>query len=402
MPNKKNHSIADELRDFSVADWMNWLDNILLYDVAPPINFINQDSDVIFDMMTFLFNSDIDTINYEEALLRNIDIYKDRSNSECNKFLERLIDGLQIIKMQSSYDLLINILKTEKYCLRKGTDDWGTKVLQILSFHGTLTKEQKYLIKESGFNHLSNIQKNNPAFLQNFISFIRQYYGTIEAYDVLRFCMQCRKDDPEPLFKDLKAVFEDKILEFNYFSSIEFNSSTFSWIKKNHLILKDNQYYSHTLFLISKIVNHPNFLTKIESFYEESEERKAGINLYLFINLLHKNSSIGDKVDIVSWNNLYEDLDDTKLKSEIFRETKSENFFMAEIILSMISSKIEISHTIGDSTVKTLIYNYFNTAFSVVNKWLQVNTDFREMAEKTDGLKMGDNLLRMLKETHSS
>ncbi len=139
MGKRKQHKVEDIVWSYAKNDWIDWISDILKYEVAYPIYTINQESDnVLADMPEWLVENKIETTEYQKALVWHI---KTQINLRQGKiknidYLERLFESLGSIVWETFLDeeYFINILTSEKFDLtRTSRDSLKSELLSILS-----------------------------------------------------------------------------------------------------------------------------------------------------------------------------------------------------------------------------------------------------------------------------
>lgn len=139
MGKRKQHTVEDILWSYTKNDWMDWISNILKYEVAYPIYIINQESDnVLADIPEWLVDNKIETTEYQKALIWHIKAQIDIRQGKIKNidYLEKLFESLGSIAWETFLDeeYFINILTSEKFDLtRTSRDSLKSELLSILS-----------------------------------------------------------------------------------------------------------------------------------------------------------------------------------------------------------------------------------------------------------------------------
>lgn len=120
MGKRKQHKVEDIVWSYTKNDWMDWISDILKYEVAYPIYTINQESDnVLADMPEWLVDNKIETTEYQKALIWHIKAQIDLWQGKIKNidYLERLFESLGSIAWETFLDeeYFINILTSKKF-----------------------------------------------------------------------------------------------------------------------------------------------------------------------------------------------------------------------------------------------------------------------------------------------
>ena len=166
MENSKE-SILEVLRNYTVEDFTNWIDDILTHGVAYPIYTLSSDGDIIVELPHWLKREKIATTNFELAVLEHLKKYDvTKMTNDGQRNFERLLSSLEtsdeLPQLLRGYliDLLVS-KKTDHVVLLRSSDLTLTgELLQIMDntkYELVEVKEIRAYISENFEKRLDDI-----------------------------------------------------------------------------------------------------------------------------------------------------------------------------------------------------------------------------------------------------
>lgn len=263
MGKRKQHKVEDIVWSYTKDDWMDWISDILKYEVAYPVYVINQESDnVLMDMPEWLVENKTETTEYQKALIWHIKNRVDLKSGKITNinYLERLFESLGSITWETFLDeeYFIDILTSEKFdSTRTSRDSLKSELLSILS-NQNISLEKLKKIENYAIRMLSR-KIQDEFFWIGYISIkVRNYPNSLalqlEALSLV-ISLLSKKDLTDD--RILVAIVDTiKEIHFRYAQKSEFISVSQIWRKNEdkketnlvrEKILKaiDNHYFEY-------------------------------------------------------------------------------------------------------------------------------------------------------------
>ncbi len=158
MGKRKQHKVEDIMWSYTKNDWIDWISDILKYEVAYPIYTINRESEnVLMDMPEWLIKNKIDTGEYQKALIWHLKDTVDIQHGSVYNIarVEKLLESLDSIRWDTFIDekFFIDILMSIKFDRFKlSRNSLKNELLSILVYQNLssagIKDLEEYVIRE--------------------------------------------------------------------------------------------------------------------------------------------------------------------------------------------------------------------------------------------------------------
>lgn len=225
------------LKNYSVEQWIQWINDMFRYGVAHPGLPPSDDDDItdpIAELSRFFKKFEVSSVEYQRALFHVLAIHiMENSNvtTDTSKKLSRILLGLSVIAKSDigeSLAELFSLKKYEKYPVHHTY--LKSYILELLS-KSTLSQEKRDEVMVLAKEYLP-IYVMDPKYCSGLLRLSHRQYVPADDIFFENFILILQTIKEGELTPDMKVHLIDKFEEFQYHQKDVFQKGFSSWFER--------------------------------------------------------------------------------------------------------------------------------------------------------------------------
>ncbi|MFP5041610.1 hypothetical protein [Parasediminibacterium sp. JCM 36343] len=255
---------VDILRNYNYVNWIDWIEDILYYGIAYPLNNLTPEGDILIDIVFFLKKNNISTKEYDSALCGVLNkLYGNYNDAE--KII-RIINVLVGIKNPKAKEILRKIFfNPELNDLIFNHDSVKAKILQAyarLELDVKEREEVKVHFELFGWKEFPN----NIALMGNYLRFMFLHYEENVFLNSISSTIKLTSNlYSEQQIPFVVTLIEDKLREFYYNRKSIFYSHFYEWFSNVYNEVSHIKLFNLIIMRFNKYLNRRNDFSDVDS-----------------------------------------------------------------------------------------------------------------------------------------